>query len=59
MPKADSHEASRAAARIAADQKLGVARGKHAVAVDSQTDRFARTAAEAKRSWNNGNSNDQ
>ena len=55
MPKANNHESSRNAARIAADQKLAVERGKNSVAVDSQTDRFARTAAEAARSWNKGN----
>ena len=49
MPKADNHASANAAARQASNELLGVARGKAAVAVDAQRDRFAATAAAVKR----------
>ena len=55
MPNADTHESANRAARANAEKLVGVAEGKLAVASDKQEDRFARTANEAARTWQNGN----
>ena len=54
MARADNHAAANAAARQASDMLNAVRREKSAAAV-AQTDTNERNAAEAKRSWNNGN----